>query len=450
MDRIKTNSKEVNKGDTFIAIKGYNHDGHNYITDAIKRGASKVICEKGNYDIPTIIVPDTNLYLKEYLKKNYSDLFKDLKIIGVTGTNGKTTTTFLISQILTNLGINNAYIGTIGFYINSKLYKELDNTTPDTLTLYKLIKLSKEKNIKYIVMEISSHALELDRLHGIKLDCAVFTNLTEDHLDFHKTMNSYLNSKLKIIELLKDSGYLVINNDDKYAENFKFKNTINVGFNNYDFNIIKYEYVDNKTKLLFKFKNKEYQITLNFKALYNIYNYIEAVAALYSLGIKLNDIIDVSYKLNTPTGRMETILYKNNYIIIDYAHTPDALEKIITETKKCYNKKTITIIGCGGNREKEKRSIMGSIASKYSDYVIFTSDNPRNESIKDILNDMTINLRKNNFEIIEDRKKAILKALDMMDNNVILILGKGHENYQIINNKKYPFNDKQIVLDYIN
>ena len=450
MDRIKTNSKEVNKGDTFIAIKGYNHDGHNYITDAIKRGASKVICEKGNYDIPTIIVPDTNLYLKEYLKKNYSDLFKDLKIIGVTGTNGKTTTTFLISQILTNLGINNAYIGTIGFYINSKLYKELDNTTPDTLTLYKLIKLSKEKNIKYIVMEISSHALELDRLHGIKLDCAVFTNLTEDHLDFHKTMNSYLNSKLKIIELLKDSGYLVINNDDKYAENFKFKNTINVGFNNYDFNIIKYEYVDNKTKLLFKFKNKEYQITLNFKALYNIYNYIEAVAALYSLGIKLNDIIDVSYKLNTPTGRMETILYKNNYIIIDYAHTPDALEKIITETKKCYNKKTITLIGCGGNREKEKRSIMGSIASKYSDYVIFTSDNPRNESIKDILNDMTINLRKNNFEIIEDRKKAILKALDMMDNNVILILGKGHENYQIINNKKYPFNDKQIVLDYIN
>ena len=450
MDRIKTNSKEVNKGDTFIAIKGYNHDGHNYITDAIKRGASKVICEKGNYDIPTIIVPDTNLYLKEYLKKNYSDLFKDLKIIGVTGTNGKTTTTFLISQILTNLGINNAYIGTIGFYINSKLYKELDNTTPDTLTLYKLIKLSKEKNIKYIVMEISSHALELDRLHGIKLDCAVFTNLTEDHLDFHKTMNSYLNSKLKIIELLKDSGYLVINNDDKYAENFKFKNTINVGFNNYDFNIIKYEYVDNKTKLLFKFKNKEYQITLNFKALYNIYNYIEAVAALYSLGIKLNDIIDVSYKLNTPTGRMETILYKNNYIIIDYAHTPDALEKIITETKKCYNKKTITIIGCGGNREKEKRSIMGSIASKYSDYVIFTSDNPRNESIKDILNDMTINLRKNNFEIIEDRKKAILKALDMMDNNVILILGKGHENYQIINKKKYPFNDKQIVLDYIN
>ncbi len=450
MDRIKTNSKEVNKGDTFIAIKGYNHDGHNYITDAIKRGASKVICEKGNYDIPTIIVPDTNLYLKEYLKKNYSDLFKDLKIIGVTGTNGKTTTTFLISQILTNLGINNAYIGTIGFYINSKLYKELDNTTPDTLTLYKLIKLSKEKNIKYIVMEISSHALELDRLHGIKLDCAIFTNLTEDHLDFHKTMNSYLNSKLKIIELLKDSGYLVINNDDKYAENFKFKNTINVGFNNYDFNIIKYEYVDNKTKLLFKFKNKEYQITLNFKALYNIYNYIEAVAALYSLGIKLNDIIDVSYKLNTPTGRMETILYKNNYIIIDYAHTPDALEKIITETKKCYNKKTITIIGCGGNREKEKRSIMGSIASKYSDYVIFTSDNPRNESIKDILNDMTINLRKNNFEIIEDRKKAILKALDMMDNNVILILGKGHENYQIINNKKYPFNDKQIVLDYIN
>ena len=449
MDKIKIDSRDVVFGDTFIALKGSKTDGHNHIKEAINAGAIKIVCEHGDYDIETLIVPDTNIYLKNYLKDNFSHLFDELKIIGVTGTNGKTTTAYLISNILTNLGISNAYIGTIGFYINSKLVKHLNNTTPDILSLYKLLKEIKEKNIKYVVMEVSSHSLELDRLYGIKLASAIFTNLTEDHLDYHKNMDNYLNAKLKIIDHLDKDGSLIVNSDDPYSKYFNHNSRISVGFNKSTFEIINFNYLNDQTEIIFKHKNKEYKVKVNFKAKYNIYNYMEALASLNSLGIRINDIIDISNKISTPIGRMEIIKFNNNYIIIDYAHTPDAVLKIIKEVNECYHKNIITIIGCGGNREKEKRPIMGEIASKYSNHVIFTNDNPRDEDEISILNDITINLRKNNFEIIKDRKEAILKGIKLLDNNVLLILGKGHEEYQIIKGIKYPFSDREIVLDYI-
>ena len=447
MLKIKTNSKNIKKDDIFIAIKGHTVDGHNYIEEAINNGASKIICEHGKYSVETINVDNTKNYLKEYLEKNYSDLFKNLIIIGVTGTNGKTTTAYLISSILTNLGINNTYIGTIGYFINSKKIKDLDNTTPDILELYNLLIDSKNKNIKYIVIEVSSHSLDMDRLYGIKLDCAIFTNLTEEHLNYHKTMDNYLKTKLKIINLLKDNGYLIINNEDKYSKYFDYKNKYTVGFTNSDFIIKDYTYMDDITKIDFKYK-KNYSVKTKLKANYNVLNYMEALVALYSLNFKINDIIDITHKLDTPPGRLETYKYKNNYIIIDYAHTPDAVEKVI-KNSKIYNKKIITIIGCGGSKDVNKRPIMGKLSTTLSDYVIFTSDNPRFDNPDDIINDMTSNLNNNNYEIIKDRKQAIIKGISMLDNNVLLILGKGHEEYQIIKNTKYHFSDKEIVLDYI-
>ena len=443
MNKIKTNSKDIKPGDTFIALKGFNTDGHKYIKEAIDNGASKIICEYGKYDVPTLIVDDTLKYLKEYLSNNYN--FDDLKIIGVTGTNGKTTTAYLISNMLTNLKINNAYIGTIGFYINSKYVEGLNNTTPDILTLYKLLKKAKDKKCKYIVMEVSSHSLDMDRLYGIKLDSAIFTNLTQDHLDYHKSMDNYLNSKLKIIDKLKDNGTLIINNDDEYSKYFDFKNKITVGFNKSDFTIKNYQTIEDGT--IIEFNN--YKVKTNLKAKFNVINYIEALACLNSLGFSIKNIIDITKYLKCPAGRMETIKYKNNYIIIDYAHTPDAVEKIIKATKESYDKKIITIIGCGGNRDKSKREIMGDIATSNSFYVIFTDDNPRDEDELEILNDITCNLKKDNFKIIKDRKEAILYGLNILDNNILLILGKGHEDYQIIKGTKYHFSDKEIVLDYI-
>lgn len=447
MDKIKTNSNEVKSGDTFIALKGYKEDGHKYIEDAINNGASKIICEYGDYDTDTIIVPNTKDYLNEYLNTNYSYLFDDLKIIGITGTNGKTTTTFITSNMLNKLGFKSAYIGTIGFYINGEFIKDLNNTTPDTLTLYKLIKEAYDNDCKYIVMEVSSHSLDMNRLSSIKLDIALFTNLTQDHLDYHKDMDNYLNSKLKIIDYLKDDGILIVNNDSEYSKYFNFKNKRSIGNNHSTYQIT--DYINSKDLIIFKYDNKEYSVKINLKSKFNIYNYISSLAILNSLGKSIEDIISVSTFLEAPPGRMETFVYKNNYIIIDYAHTPDAVEKIISASKETFDKKIITIVGCGGNRDKTKRPIMGKISTTLSDHVIFTSDNPRCEDPKSIIDDIIESLENNNYEIIVDRKEAILNTLKKLDNCCLLILGKGHEDYQIINDQKYHFSDKEIVLDYI-
>ena len=448
MDKIKTNSNEVKSGDTFIALKGFKEDGHKYIEDAIKNGATKIICEYGDYDTDTIIVPNTKDYLNEYLDNNYSCLFNNLKIIGITGTNGKTTTAFITHNMLNKLGFKSAYIGTIGFYINGDFIKDLNNTTPDTLTLYKLIKEAYDNDCKYIVMEVSSHSLDMNRLSSIKLDIALFTNLTQDHLDYHKDMDNYLNSKLKIIDYLKDDGVLIVNNDSEYSKYFNFKNKKSIGFNTSTYQVT--NYINSKDLITFKYNNNEYSVTINLKSKFNVYNYMSSLSILNSLGISNEDIISVSSLIDAPPGRMETIIYKNNYIIIDYAHTPDAVEKIISAAKETFDKKIITIVGCGGNRDKTKRPIMGRISTTLSDYVIFTSDNPRYEDPKSIIDDIVNTLENDNYEIIVDRKEAILNTIKNLDNSCLLILGKGHEDYQIINNEKIHFSDKEIVLDYIN
>jgi len=448
MDKIKTNSNEVKSGDTFIALKGFKEDGHKYIEDAIKNGATKIICEYGDYDTDTIIVPNTKDYLNEYLDNNYSCLFNNLKIIGITGTNGKTTTAFITHNMLNKLGFKSAYIGTIGFYINGDFIKDLNNTTPDTLTLYKLIKEAYDNDCKYIVMEVSSHSLDMNRLSSIKLDIALFTNLTQDHLDYHKDMDNYLNSKLKIIDYLKDDGVLIVNNDSEYSNNLNFKNKKSIGFNTSTYQVT--NYINSKDLINFKYNDNEYSVKINLKSKFNVYNYMSSLSILNSLGISNEDIISVSSLIDAPPGRMETIIYKNNYIIIDYAHTPDAVEKIISAAKETFDKKIITIVGCGGNRDKTKRPIMGRISTTLSDYVIFTSDNPRYEDPKSIIDDIVNTLENDNYEIIVDRKEAILNTIKNLDNSCLLILGKGHEDYQIINNEKIHFSDKEIVLDYIN
>ncbi|MBE6159773.1 MAG: UDP-N-acetylmuramoyl-L-alanyl-D-glutamate--2,6-diaminopimelate ligase [Lactobacillales bacterium] len=448
MDKIKTNSNEVKSGDTFIALKGFKEDGHKYIEDAIKNGATKIICEYGDYDTDTIIVPNTKDYLNEYLDNNYSCLFNNLKIIGITGTNGKTTTAFITHNMLNKLGFKSAYIGTIGFYINGDFIKDLNNTTPDTLTLYKLIKEAYDNDCKYIVMEVSSHSLDMNRLSSIKLDIALFTNLTQDHLDYHKDMDNYLNSKLKIIDYLKDDGVLIVNNDSEYSKYFNFKNKKSIGFNTSTYQVT--NYINSKDLINFKYNDNEYSVKINLKSKFNVYNYMSSLSILNSLGISNEDIISVSSLIDAPPGRMETIIYKNNYIIIDYAHTPDAVEKIISAAKETFDKKIITIVGCGGNRDKTKRPIMGRISTTLSDYVIFTSDNPRYEDPKSIIDDIVNTLENDNYEIIVDRKEAILNTIKNLDNSCLLILGKGHEDYQIINNEKIHFSDKEIVLDYIN
>ena len=448
--KYETNSKLVKKGQIFIAIKGHTVDGHDYIDEAIKNGASKIICEKDlKISIPYEKVDDTNNYLKKVLVKEYSKKINKLKIIGITGTNGKTTSSYLIYQMLVNLNIKAAYLGTIG-YINKDKYIETNNTTPDILNLYKILLEAINDGIEYLVMEISSHALSNERIKGLKLTIAGFTNLTEDHLDYHKTMTSYLKEKLKIVDYLKKGAYILLNSDDSSSKKFIDKYPVykTFGFKG-DYKIINYHIEPDHTNLLFSYNDKKYEITTNLTSIFNIYNYLTALSILNTIGFTIEDILKITNNIYPPKGRCETIKVGKGYAIVDYAHTPDAVEKVIEAYKELKKNRIITIIGCGGKRDPIKRPIMGNIATKLSDYVIFTNDNPRTENPQKIMNDITKDNHNTNYEIIYDRKKAIIKGIKMMKkNDYLLVLGKGHENYQIIGNEKKHFDDSEIIRNY--
>lgn len=439
---IKIDSRKVNEGDTFIAIKGINKDGHDYIEDAIKNGATTIVCERGEYSVNTIVVNDTKKYLKEYLENNYYDSIKNLKLIGMTGTNGKTTTCYLIYEALNKLNIKCAYIGTLGFYLIDEK-RDLNNTTPSLYDIYEMLLECSEKGYEYVVMEVSSQGLSMGRVDSLLFDYVIFSNLTQDHLDYHRTMENYAYEKQKLFKMTRD-GYAIINSDDAYSNYFMLDNkNITYGMNNADYKIDNINSTVNGSS--FTLNDEEY--TTKLIGEYNVYNVCVVIIFLKLLGINDKDLIK---DLNAPNGRMDIINYKDNTIIIDYAHTPDAVEKILKSVKKLEHNRIITLIGCGGNRDKTKRPIMGDIATKYSDFVIFTSDNPRYENPKTILKDITCKLDTKNYKIIINRKKAIKKSIQKLSkNDILLLLGKGHENYQIIRNKRRHFSDKETVLKYL-
>lgn len=448
---LKTDSRKVKEGDTFIAIKNVNTDGHDFINDAIKNGAKKIICEKGTYPVETVIVKDTKKYLNEYLYNNYYKYIKDMKMIGVTGTNGKTTTCYLIYQILNKLNKKCAYIGTIGFYYND-VKKVLNNTTPDTDLLYEMLLEAKENECEYVVMEVSSHALDKNRIYGLEFDEVAFTNLTQDHLDYHKTIENYIKAKQILFTKTRNDKIAVINGDVEFFDKFlnkKNKNIIisdkkgNLLIKNMNFNI-------QNTDIKFEYDKKEYDVKTNMVGRYNVYNYLTSLLLIHKLGIKIEDIIKITKNIKAPDGRMENIHYKSNSIFIDYAHTPDAVENVLNSAKEYKKGKIITIIGCGGDRDRTKRPIMGHIAEKNSDFVIFTNDNPRTENEKQIMNDILEGVKLDNHIVIHDRKEAIIKGIKMLNqNDILMILGKGHEDYQIIGKEKIHFSDKEIVEEYI-
>ena len=449
MINIKTDSRKVKKGDTFVAIKGLTVDGHDYINQAIQLGACKIVCEHGTYSVETLVVPNTKEWLQEYIVDNYKDEVNKLKIIGVTGTNGKTTTCFLTYQLLKKLGVNACYMGTIGFYYGD-VKRELPNTTPEILEVYSLLIEALEHGCTYAVMEVSSHALVQKRVEGISYTVVAFTNLTEDHLDYHKTMANYLSAKKLILNQISKDGFIIVNSDDSYHKEFEVNNYKTLGYNGQDYKIINYSDSTKGTLINFICNGQNLEVETNLKSKFNVYNYLTCFALLNELGFSTESLINATKDIYPPKGRCELVKVRNGLAVIDYAHTPDAVEKIIdafTENKKG---RIITLIGCGGDRDPIKRPIMGRIATEKSDYVIFTSDNPRTEDPNKILSDITIGLKKNNYEVVLDRVEAIKKGLDMIkDNDTLLILGKGHEDYQIIGHTKYHLDDLEEVQKYL-
>lgn len=439
---LKKDSRKVVPGDTFVDTT-FNKE---YVYDAVRNGAAFII-SKIKYDENTIVVDDPKEYYNNYIYNKYYEKIKDITLIGVTGTNGKTTTSYIIYDILNKMDIKCAYIGTIGFYKNGTI-KELNNTTPDIEELYEYLYECALDDIRYVVMEVSSHALVQDRVYGLKYDACIFTNLTEDHLDYHKNMDEYKKAKLLLFDKLRNKRIAIINSDDQNYKDFIFSNNYNVKVGKFgDFRIRNIKLNDDSLDLKFSFKN-EYFKHLNMVGKYNAYNYLEAVAALVYLNFDINEILKID--VLAPPGRMYIVKYKDNTIFIDYAHTPDAMEKVLKSVNEFKKNRVFTVFGCGGDRDKFKRSIMGNIASIYSDKVIITNDNPRTENEDDIISDIVSGIKIDNYEIVKNRKDAIIKGVSYLDkNDILLILGKGHEDYQIIGNEKKHFSDLEVLKDII-
>jgi UDP-N-acetylmuramoyl-L-alanyl-D-glutamate--2,6-diaminopimelate ligase len=453
MFNIKANSRRVEPGDIFVAIKGHTVDGHKYIDDAVKRGASVVVVSESIPDIDGVKIiktDDTQKWLNAYLLEIYKDKFKNMKFVGVTGTNGKTTTCFLTYETLLSMGINACYIGTIGYYDKNTHY-ELPNTTPSMIDLYEILNNAYESGIETVVMEVSSHSLVEKRVAGLQYDTVGYTNITQDHLDFHKTMENYLNAKLLLLNHVKDKSKVIYNQDDSYlGKEEKLQDGISYGFNGKDLKIFEYQNKEYGTHIVFKYKDKFYYVDTKLKNKFNVYNYIMSAILVNNLGYDLDEVLSHSMEIDPPSGRCDIVPYDQGNIIVDYAHTPDAVEKIITSFQENSNGRIITIIGCGGDRDSTKRPIMGDIATTNSDYAIITSDNPRTEDPEKIIEDILTGIKRKNFIVIPDRIKAIQKGIDMLHpEDTLLILGKGHENYQIIGTVKYHMDDKEIAKDYI-
>ena len=444
---VKIDSRKIEKGDTFVALRGIDHDGHAYIRQAIENGAAKIICEEGSYEVETCIVEDTRAYLVNYLKDTYYDKISKLKLIGITGTNGKTTSAFLLHQMLNKLGRKCGYIGTIGFYVGEKI-RSLANTTPDIYDLYAILLQCLSLGCEYVVMEVSSQGLANHRVETLQFDYAVFTNLTQDHLDFHKTMERYALAKQELFRMLKPSGKAIINYDDSYKHYFLLEENENVtfGFTGGDFKVA----LDAADKEHTEFSVQCPAFTQNFSTnligTYNIYNLMASVVILTLEQFDSATIAQAAAALTLPKGRTECIHTGNNLIMVDYAHTPDAMSKVLTAARALTSGSIYVVFGCTGERDRDKRAKMSAIACKHADYVIMTHDDPHYEDQAQIYHDMTSGLSYDNYEIVHDRKDAIRKGISLLDtDDILLILGKGHEEFIVCRDKRIPFNDMNVA-----
>ena len=453
MINIQSDSRKIKPGDTFIAVQCEVNDGHKYVESAIRNGAKKIIVEKvdKDYDVETLLVKDTREYLNKYLEEHYNKYLNEMNIIAITGTNGKTTTAKLIHDILNKMGSKTAYIGTIGFYIDKKIC-DLPNTAVDICDNYDLIMQAYEAGCNNVVMEISSHAAVNGRVKTLRFDYAIYTNLSQDHLDYHKTMGNYALAKQLVFKQLKENGVAIINNDDKFKEYFLLPENKNVtyGFNEADVAIKDYELDKQGSSFTYVVDKKAYKTNIKLLGKYNIYNVLALITTLTTMGLKQKMILKYLPELEPPVGRLQMVHYKTNTIVIDYAHTPDAIEKVMTAMKEITKGNSYVVFGCTGDRDRLKRPIMTEYVANNSKYFIITNDDPHYEDPAQIVDDMTKDLDATNYEICLDREEAIIKGINMLEeNDTLFILGKGHEENMIIRDKKVPFSDYKVVKNYL-
>ena len=446
---ITCNSKEVKKDYLFIAIKGYVHDGNEYIDEALKNKASYVISDSINGDKVLKIknIKEIKAKLFYYF---YGYPQNKLKIIGITGTNGKTSIAYILYDLLNKLNAKTMYIGTLGV-IDGKYNRYIDNTTPDVDILAEEFYKAVKRKTKYVIMEVSSHSLSFNRVEYIDFDGAIYTNLTHEHLDYHITMANYLLAKQKLFNSLKEDKFAIINYDDKYhfeMEKYCKAKLIHYGLEKNE------NRISNISRGLdgISFDIGEYtNIKSSLLGVVNVYNLSAAFLCAKELGFNEEKIIENIKLIETISGRLEKVYDDNYCVILDYAHTPDAMEKVLVEIKPLVTNRLIVLFGCGGNRDKSKRPIMGEIATSYADVVYITSDNPRFEPPLEIINDILKGCKNEKKIVIEENREiALRKALAEIEcGDILMVLGKGHEEYQIIGDEHIVCSDKKLIYKWL-
>ena len=452
---IEYDSRKVHEGDLFCCVTGTFSDGHEYAPMAKELGAAALVVEhKLDIDLPQLIVPNTRIAMAEMAAAYYGYPSREMKMIGVTGTNGKTSTTYMIKSIAEEAGLKVGLIGTIRNMIGDIII-DTERTTPESVDLQRILRQMKDEKVDVVIMEVSSHSLDQKRVHGIEYDVGEFTNLTQDHLDYHKTFENYFNAK-KL--LFKQSRMAVINKDDPYANRMMEGLDIPVmtfGIREKaDVTASEIDITTRGVQFDFNYKNITSRFNVPIPGLFSVFNAIGAATVALSLGWNLDSIKYGLEHMMSVSGRLEPLpTGKNEFtVLLDYAHTPDALENVLKTVKGFATGRIVTLFGCGGDRDHAKRPIMGEIAGRFSDFAIVTSDNPRTENPMDIINSIVEGVKKSGCEyvVIENRREAIEYALkNARKNDVIILAGKGHENYQEINGGKHHFDEKEIVAEIL-
>lgn len=453
---ISYNSQTTKKDNIFVCITGEHTDGHNFYQKAVEVGASAFMVEKPlDTHLPQIVVKSTKRQIADIASKFYNYPSKNLNLIGVTGTNGKTTVTHLLQKILEYDNQQCALIGTLGYKLNSSdNYKEAKHTTPQAPELQNLLSRINAQDIKNVVMEVSSHSLEQNRVGGCTYKGAVFTNLTQDHLDYHKTMDNYFEAKALLFKNLKEGSFAVINNDDEYSQRLKNIIPKNVKIITYgtknesDVMAKNIEFLSEGSEFDYYVNGKfQKRVKLAMSGMFSIYNVLAAVSTGIAMGVDANSIKALENEKGV-AGRFETVV-KKPLVIVDYAHTPDGLENVLKAGREITPKdgKLICVFGCGGDRDATKRPKMAHIAEQLSDIAVVTSDNPRSEDPNMIIEDVLKGFENRENAVVEpDRGKAIemLKTI-AKENDVVIVAGKGHEDYQILKDKTIHFDDREEV-----
>jgi len=449
---ITNKSTEVRPGYLFICHKGSRFDSHEIASEIIKKGASFLVVEHPiSVDFPHVVVSDSRLAESILSALYYGDPFNKLLTIGITGTNGKTTAAHLFHHVLKTLGSNGSMLGTIYYDILGEQKFHHDNTTPDAIEILKAMKNTVDRSGKHFVMEVSSHSLAMKRVESVKFDIAALTNITRDHLDFHQTFDEYIKTKLHIFDLLKEFGIAVVSDEFEHIVNKRVKKVIYGMSENSDYRILSAEIDKFGTNFVLKSRFGEHKCSINIPGIHNAYNATLVIASLCELGYDIESIIEAIKSFEGVEGRFQFIREGTLVgidIVVDFAHSPDALEKTLITARKIASGRIITVFGAGGQADKGKRPMMAEVVCRYSDVSIITTDDPRGEDPEEILFEVEKGVPSGSpYLVIPDRKEAIETALTLANRgDMVIVAGRGHEEYQIFSDeRKIPFKDAEVI-----